>query len=146
MTSTIEGTLDHALCFAQRLNNCDLSCAVVAALIDLGVATHRIGFEYLKHAILMYCDEPSQMITKTIYPAVGRRYEPRAGKFQVEQAIRSVIHDAWENRDEAVWRCYFPSNREGFVEKPSNGEFISRVARFLELWQGCCKGVNYESE
>ena len=57
-----------------------------------------------------------------------------------------MIHDAWENRDEAVWRCYFPSNQEGFVEKPSNGEFISRVARFLELWQGCCKGVNYESE
>lgn len=143
MARTIEGTLDHALFLARHLNNCDLQCKALVVLLDLGIPTDRDGFQYLKNAIVCYYRMPRQMITKDIYLEVGRLYDPKAGVKQVENAIRRVIVDAWHERDDEVWGCYFP-RRNGTVKKPSNREFISRVACFMELWQGCCKEAVYE--
>lgn len=144
MAGSIEGTLNHALFLARHLNTGDLHCKALVVLLELGFPTDRDGFQYLKNAIVFYCAKPRQMITKEIYPAVGRLYDPQAGERQVETAIRSVIKEAWENRDEEVWACYFPKDRNGTVKRPTNREFVSRVACFLELWQNCCKEVAYE--
>lgn len=143
MVSTLEGTLEHALFLARHLNKCSPQCAAVAMLLELGVPTKRIGFDYLKNAIVLFCEDPTQMITKGIYPAVGQLYTPEASPFQVEQAIRTAVNDAWENRDEVVWNYYFPADGHGNTKKPPNAEFISRMGRFLELWQGCCEEVSY---
>lgn len=145
MTSTIEETLRHALFLARYLHNCDLQYAIVAVLIELGIPTKVIGFDYLKNAILLFSDDPTQTITKEIYPTLGKCYEPEAGAIQVEMTIRRTIAAAWKNREERVWRYYFHPDREGNLHKPTNSEFISMIARFLELWQGCCEEVAYEN-
>lgn len=138
---TIEETLEHALFLARHLHNCDLQYAAIAVLLELGIPTKRIGFAYLKNAIVLFVTEPAQMVTKGIYPAIGKMYESRPGQLQIEQAIRSAIHEAWIDRDERLWRLYFPADQNGYVKKPSNAEFISGIAYFLELWRGCCKEV-----
>lgn len=143
MVSMIEGTLLHAVFLAKHLNGCDAQCVITAALLELGIPPRLIGFDYLEKAILLYYEDPTRMFTKDIYPAVGGLYCPRVSAYQVEKQIRTTINEAWRARDNSVWNCYFP---QGNTEKPSNGEFISMVARFVQLWQGCCKGVAYGNE
>lgn len=140
MTGTIEKTLEHALFLSRHINESDPQCAIVVVLVELGIATKRTGFDYLKTAILLRFKNPTQLITKELYPDVGRSYDPAVSSFQVEQAIRSAIVHAWKERDEKAWALYFPTDKEGAVKRPSNAEFISMIARFIELWQSCCKG------
>ena len=145
VTGTFEETLAHALFLARHIHKGDLQCAATAVLLELQVPTNRIGFDYLKHAIILFCDDPTQMITKELYPAVGKLYEAKPGVLQVEQAIRAVIKAAWKNRNEKIWWYYFPSgiDENGNLQRPSNSEFIAGIGRFLELWQGCCEEINY---
>lgn len=138
MARPIEEMLDHAAFLARHLNNCDLQFQALVILLDMGVPTDCDGFQYLKNAIVCYYRTPRKLITKEIYLEVGRLYDPAAGGKQVENAIRRAIVVAWTERDDDIWASYFP-RRNGSVRKPSNREFISQVACFMELWQGCCK-------
>ncbi|MBQ8239072.1 MAG: sporulation initiation factor Spo0A C-terminal domain-containing protein [Oscillospiraceae bacterium] len=146
MTSTIERTLQHALFLSRHINGSDPQCAIVVVLLELGVATKRAGFDYLKTAILLRYKHPTQLLTKELYPDVGRSYDPEVSGFQVEQSIRSAIARAWKERDEKAWALYFPAGIDGTVKRPSNADFISMIARFIELWKSCCKGGAYDGE
>ena len=141
---TIGDTLDHALFLAEHLHRCDLQYMALAVLFELRVPRNYDGFDYLKNAILLYHDNPVQKLSKELYPAIGKMYEQRPGKLQVEQAIRSAINAAWKDRNEKVWRIYFQADGDGRLKKPSNAELIADIALFLKLWQGCCQEVSYE--
>ena len=110
----------------------------------MGIPAKRIGFEYLTQAIVRFYDDPAQAITKELYPGVADACGSGADAKQVESAIRAVIAEAWDNRIPKVWACYFPHYAGRQMDRPSNTEFISEIARFLELWQGCCEEVMYE--
>ena len=140
MTRTIGRTLDHALFFARRIQNCDPSCIVLLILIEMGFETQQDGFFYLKHAVVQFFREPGHL-AKNIYPAIIGLYSSEITPQQMDSAIRSVIDNAWKRRNDEVWSFYFPPDLKGKIRRPSNAEFISRIAVFVELWQGCCKGV-----
>lgn len=144
MTSTIENTLLHAMFLARHLSKCDPQYVIVVILLELGLPAHRIGYQYIKEAILLFYEEPAHLLMNGIYQAVGENIDPTAGEKQIEQAMRSVIDQAWRNRDSQVWKLYFSPDELGRIKRPSNLEFVSRIACFLELWQGCCKEVSYE--
>lgn len=99
---------------------------VSSMLMDLNISAKRRGFSYLEMGIRQYLKQPGQALTKTIYPEVAKEYhtQPQA----VERAIRQAIHESWEKRDDRVWKTYFPTGREGLVPRPTNAEFISRLA------------------
>ena len=139
MTKTIDRTLDHALFFARRLQNCNPMCVVLLILIELRLETQKDGFGYLKHSIVRFLQEPGHLTTD-IYPPVMELYSTKINSLQMDNAIRAVIDDAWKRRDDETWSYYFPPDRNGKIRRPSNAEFISRIAVFVELWQGCCKG------
>lgn len=142
---TIDKTLNHVLFLTRRFRGNDLEPAILAVLLELGLSTQSDGFYYLRTAIMMKYSNPNQRIIKMLYPAVGRCFEPEVGANQVEQAIRSAIGAAWDIRDEDMWNCFFPPvGRE--AKKPSNSEFISRMACILELWHSCCKEACYATE
>lgn len=144
MSRAIGKTLQHALFLSRHLRNCDAKCITVAILLEIGIPAKRIGFDYLMLAILRFYDDPAQAITKELYPGVADDSGPGVDAKQVESAIRAVISEAWVNRNTKVWNYYFPHCTGRKMEKPSNMEFISEIARFLELWQGCCEEVMYE--
>lgn len=144
MEKRIETTLKHALFLSRHLNGCDPQYAVVAVLVELGIPPNQSGFDYLKKAIILRYENPDSRITKDIYPAIGKTRIPRVGSSLIERSIRYSISIAWKNRDENVWRYYFPQAKAGFFRRPSNNEFISAVACFIELWRGCCKEADYE--
>lgn len=141
MARAIGNTLQHAMFFSQHLRNCSAKCIAVAILLELGIPAKRIGFDYLVYAILSFYDDPAQAITKELYPDVADACGPGVDAKQVESAIRAVIAEAWESRRPKVWGYYFPHYAGKKMERPSNMEFISEIARFLELWQGCCEEI-----
>ena len=61
--------------------------------------------------------------------AVGQIHGKEAGL--VERSIRSAIDKAWRVGDPAVWSKYFRCLPDGTVERPSNGNFIARMAQLL---------------
>lgn len=142
--STIEVTLEHALFLARHLHRCGLQYAAIAILLELGIPTHRDGFDYLKNSIVLFCADPTQVLSKGIYLEIGQMYSTNPDHQQIENAIRSAIDAAWRNRNEKVWRIYFLPGPDGKLRKPTALEFISRIGYFLELWEGCCKEVSYE--
>ena len=95
-------------------------------LLNLGFSTKLKGYAFLREAILEEIHCPGQSVTKILYPAVGKVCN--ASSTQVERSIRSAILKAWEKRDEALWRMYFPVNGAGVLERPTNAAFISCVA------------------
>ena len=141
MKSTIDQMITHAKFLSRHLNPRRIDKCTTAVLLELGVAPGRDGFQYAKQCILIHYYEPHRQMTKDVYPAVGAMRSPLANGVQVERAIRDAISEAWENRDEAVWERFFPLNDDSFIDRPLNSSFISRVARFLEVWQGCYEEV-----
>lgn len=143
MSRAIGNTLQHAMFLSRHLRHCDAKCITVAILLELGIPARRIGFDYLMEAILRFYEDPTQAITKELYPGIADISGPGVDAKQVESAIRAVISEAWDRRTLKVWGCYFPHYAGKKMEKPSNMEFISGIARFLELWHGCCEEVVY---
>lgn len=144
MGCTIEKTLKHVLFLTRRFDENDVESAILVILLELGFSTQSDGFYYLREAILLKYRNPSQRFAKVLYPAISGYHDPGIGSMQIEQAIRSAISSAWCIRDEEEW-SYFFSVGKG-MKKPSNGEFISRIACILELWHRCYKEVCYETK
>lgn len=101
-------------------------CNVSKILRNLNIPTKRKGFEYLQRCIDLYEMDPFQSVTKTLYPQVAQIYH--TNPVAVERAIRQVIHESWDQRDEAMWRLYFTPCRNGTIPRPTNTEFISQLA------------------
>ena len=100
-------------------------------LMELNLPSKRRGFTYLEQAIKLYLEQPAQALTKVIYPNLAKDYDTNTDA--VERAIRQVIHESWATRDDSVWRMYFCVSKTGSVPRPTNAEFISRIAERYRL-------------
>lgn len=109
--------------FVKRLKS---HSSVAAMLLELNIPSKRRGFAYLELGIRLYLEQPGQLLTKNIYPYVAKQFFTRPDA--VERAIRQVIHEAWNRRDDRIWRQYFSFGRDGTVPRPTNAEFISLLA------------------
>ena len=133
--------LDAAIARINDLTRCsdgpaaplpDARTLISNILLQLGVATKLRGYAYLREAILQMRKDPSQSITKEIYP-VAAAVSPGATSIQVERSIRTAILSAWRKRDDGVWQLYFPADDSGKVPHPTNAAFITRLADYLNL-------------
>ena len=103
-------------------------------LLALGIPTKLKGYGYLREAIVLMAQDPTQSITKVLYPAVAANYKKETMRIDgrhVERSIRSAIERAWERRDDGLWRLYFSANAGDPLRRPSNGAFITRLAESL---------------
>lgn len=96
-------------------------------LLSLNISTKHNGFAYLREAVLLMAKDPSQSVTKMLYPEVA--HICGCHKENVERSIRTALDKAWEKRDPDKWHTYFP----GAQQRPSNAVFISRLAEALLL-------------
>lgn len=134
MGITFDNALDHIDFLAKFFGRDNIRHVLVVLLLELDVPTNYDGFDYLVRGIMIYAKDPSQMMVKGLYPAIAATYDKEIAVPQIESAIRSAIKTAWKRFDALAWNRYF----QGFTERPSNAEFISRIARILEVWEGCC--------
>ncbi len=107
-------------------------------LISLGVSVKHDGYAYLQEAILLMAIDPTQPITKELYPRVGSRFD-RPGQV-VERSIRSALDYAWRRRQESVWNRYFLPG----PKRPTNGVFISRLSEILRQHLPEAAGIGKE--
>ena len=116
---------------SQRLSahrpKSDPAVSVTELLLSLGFSTKHNGFAYLREAILLIAKNPSQSVTKVLYPAVAHSFGCQ--KENVERSIRTALDSAWERGDRQLWNRYFPDA----AYRPSNAVFISRIAEALLL-------------
>lgn len=124
---------------AEHLNTAgkaypDPRIAVSNMLLTLGISTKLRGYGYLREAILETMRCPGQMVTKELYPKVGKMCN--ASAVQVERSVRSAIDKAWQQRSDEIWSRYFPGSPEGKMDRPTNSVFISCLAERMRLDQG----------
>lgn len=129
----IPATVDRIGDLSQQLlpqvTHPDANTCISNLLLSLGIPTKLRGYAYLREAIPLLEKDPRQSFTKELYPAVSRLCGCEPGN--VERSIRSAIHTAWNRRDDRIWKLYFPPGADGIIPRPTNAEFISRLANNL---------------
>lgn len=133
----MDDLLGHVLFLTRHLKKNDARCASVAILMDLGIPEWHGGFDDLVRAVILRSQNPEWSFTKELYPEVGWLRRQKIGWNAVERSIRYSISTAWKGRNKRIWCIYFPPDEAGKAKRPTNAEFISRIARVLELWQNC---------
>lgn len=98
-------------------------------LQTLGVPEKLNGYAHLRIGIPYFAQDMTQELEKELYTIIGDRCGK--GAQQVERSIRVAIEAAWENRDETVWQHYFRPDRRNKDCRPTNKQFISRLAQIL---------------
>lgn len=97
-------------------------------LVELGAPNNLLGYPYLVHAILLVMEDRMYIndITFGLYPQVAAKYDTLAAR--VERNIRNVIEATFARGDTNVLYRYFGNTIKSEKGKPTNAEFISRIA------------------
>ena len=132
----MERTLCHIQLLARHLDRHNLRAGIIVVLMELGVPTKCVGFEFLKKAIELQRKDPTRTLAKDIYLEISLCYKQNS-ELLVEHAIREAIKMAWQYGSRQAWDWYFIYEGRPVTNKPTNSEFISRIARILEIWQEC---------
>lgn len=135
MSCAINDTIAYIKNLAQDLAGCDINCAVLAIMFDLAIPVNYDGFEYLKAAIAIQHDDPTQDLVNNIYEILAKHYGISA--YIVSSAIRSAVRAAWSRSSHEKWCRYLPTVTLNKGSAPTNAEVIAGIARTLDLWQGC---------
>lgn len=100
-------------------------------LVKFGTPAHIKGYRYLKYAVeLVVKDEDLiDAITCELYPAVARRFNTTPSR--VERAIRHAVEVTWDRGDWHLLQQYFGSTISKDKCKPTNSEFIARLANII---------------
>ncbi len=109
----------------------DVRTQIDRALSDLGVPDHLLGYRYLQAAIAQAVEEPDAVhgLSGFLYPAVARRYGTTAAL--VERAIRHAVESGWSRCDAGMRQLYFGGKIRPGRQKPTNAEFIARIANIV---------------
>ena len=137
-------SLKHAKIYAEYLSRCGSQYIIHLVVKELGVPNDHDGCRYIKHAAEILEKDPDATLDNGVYAMVGKRRSTVAGEDQVRVAINAAIHKAWSQRNEELWRYYFPVGTAGVTRCPTNKEFLMAIVDFVETWRGCCEEVAYE--
>jgi two-component system response regulator (stage 0 sporulation protein A) len=124
--------LSHSAAVAKPVQK-DAESQITGILRTLGFRAKHRGSGCIREAVLLSMNEEYRSVTKVLYPEVARRCG--CENSHVERNIRSAIEYAWTHRDENVWRLYFPPDGSGNVKKPTNADFIFRLADCIRRGQ-----------
>lgn len=97
-------------------------------LLNTGMPTHIKGYRFTVTGIRLILEQPEMAdgITKWLYPEIARIHN--STPCRVERAIRHGIEVAWSRGDLNVLYDYFRNTVSGSRGKPTNSEFLTRMA------------------
>ena len=95
-------------------------------LLRLSIPQTRKGFNYLSIGILLFAQDPEQLLSKELYPAIANA-AGCGSTAQVERSIRTAILSAWQQRNASAWDQYFP----GTSSVPTNKHFLCTIAQMI---------------
>lgn len=100
-------------------------------LLELGAPDHLVGHPYVIRAILLVVGDQLYInhITFGLYPQLAVEFETTPAR--VERAIRHLIEVTWARGDLDILNKYFGNTISASKGKPTNGEFIARIANVI---------------
>ena len=103
-------------------------------LTELGIPQKLTGFRYIVEAAMVLLERKRPiskgLITEVLYPQVAERCGTTASK--VERSIRHAVEVGFDRCEPEVIRQYFGNAVSPDNGKPTNGEFVVRVAGILQ--------------
>ena len=106
--------------------------AVRQILLELGAPDQLTGHPYVVRGILLVVSNQMFLnnITFGLYPQLAAEFDTTAAR--VERSIRHLIEITWERGDMDVLNRYFGNTVSPDRGKPTNGEFIARIANVVK--------------
>ena len=100
---------------------------------EIGVPAHIKGYQYLREAIMMSVEDVEMLnsITKILYPSIAKKYQTTPSR--VERAIRHAIEVAWSRGKMETLDALFGYTINIGKGKPTNSEFIARMAEYISI-------------
>ena len=100
-------------------------------LADVGIPENILGHRYLVTALTLAVKDPAVVdtMTKGLYPAVAAQHHTTGSR--AERAICHAIENAWDRGDMDVLYHYFGNTISMVKGKPTNSEFIARIANVV---------------
>lgn len=97
-------------------------------LINMGITPDKLGFEYLRYAILLVAKDTSylQAITKRLYPDIAKEYKVKSR--DIERCIRFAIGQAYNYGGLLEINNLYGAVVYKNDYKPTNGELIGILA------------------
>ncbi|MGM0602620.1 MAG: sporulation transcription factor Spo0A [Bacillota bacterium] len=113
--------------------NVDLNMKITEVMHSLGIPAHIKGYLYIREAVELVINDIELLgaITKKLYPAVAEKFDSKPSR--VERAIRHAIEVVWTRGNTDVLDEYFASTVGRNGNKPTNSQFIARIADKLRL-------------
>lgn len=102
-------------------------------LLELGAPDHLVGHPYVIRAILLAMEDRQYInsITFGLYPRLALEFDTTPAR--VERAIRHLIEVTWCRGELDVIERYFGNTISASRGKPTNGEFIARMANVVKV-------------
>ena len=106
--------------------------AIRQILLELGAPAHLTGHPYVVRGSLLVVSNQMFLnnITFGLYPQLAAEFDTTAAR--VERSIRHLIEITWERGDMDVLNRYFGNTVSPDRGKPTNGEFIARIANVVK--------------
>lgn len=101
--------------------------------LDLGAPDHLLGYEYALSAILLVLETRKYIdnITFMLYPQLAVNFSTTSSR--VERGIRHLIEATFDRGNMEVIDRYFGNTVSPERGRPTNGEFIARIANVVRL-------------
>ena len=101
-------------------------------LLELGAPDHLVGHPYVIRGILLVMENRMYInnITMILYPKLAVEFDTTPAR--VERAIRHLIEVTWCRGDLDILEKYFGNTVSASRGKPTNGEFIARMANVVK--------------
>ena len=101
-------------------------------LLELGAPDHLVGHPYVIRAILLVMGDRLYInnITFGLYPQLAVEFDTTPAR--VERAIRHLIEVTWCRGDLDILDKYFGNTVSASRGKPTNGDFIARMANVVK--------------
>ena len=102
-------------------------------LLELGTPDHLVGHPYVVEAVLMSVENRYYInnVTFGLYPQIAAKFDTTATR--VERGIRHLIEVTWLRGDMDTLTRYFGNTIDPDRGKPTNGEFIARLANIVNM-------------
>ena len=116
-----------------HVTSADLEQQVTDMIHFMGVPAHIKGYQYLRIAIMMVVEDPTNIsaITKVLYPTIAKQYKTEPSR--VERAIRHAIEVSWARQGYEAEMEVFKNTIDPNKGKPTNSEFIAILADKIRM-------------
>ena len=104
----------------------------IRRILELGAPDHLVGHPYVIRGILLVMEDRMYInnITMILYPKLAVEFDTTPAR--VERAIRHLIEVTWFRGDLDILEKYFGNTISASRGKPTNGEFIARMANVVK--------------